>query len=103
MMQIENEVCLYMSHEQSEISYARQQPAMDFWTPRCYCDVCNALYQKEGGSEFEFGVRSLIKYLNSLLEGQKKIFPVLTYVNFPINPLRPGEDVEMYLEECHDS
>ncbi len=101
MMQIENEVCLYMSHEQSEISYARQQPAMDFWTPRCYCDVCNALYQKEGGSEFEFGVRSLIKYLNSLLEGQKKIFPVLTYVNFPINPLRPGEDVEMYLEECH--
>ena len=98
MMQIENEVCLYMSHERPEDGL---QPLMDFWSPRCYCSLCNESYEKEGESEFEFGVRSLINYLNSLLRDQKSIFPVLTYVNFPINPLRPGEDVEMYLEECH--
>ncbi|HHY81973.1 MAG TPA: hypothetical protein GX505_04750 [Clostridiales bacterium] len=59
------------------------------------------MYEEEGGSEFEFGVRSLTRYLNELLKDQKRIFPVLTYVNFPINPLRPGENVEMYVNECH--
>jgi|GEM_PF-3276300 len=97
MMQIENEVCLYMNHEPSK---GRQQALMDLWFPRCYCSLCNELYEKEGGSEFEFGVRSITRYLSSLLKDQKRIFPVLTYVNFPINPLRPGEDVEMYLNEC---
>ena len=31
----------------------------------CYCSVCNELYENEGGSEFGFGVNSLIKCLNS--------------------------------------
>jgi hypothetical protein len=44
------------------------------------------------------GVGSLVRYLDALLADQKRLFPVPSYVNFPINPLRPGEDVDAYLE-----
>ena len=54
----------------------------------------------EGGSEFAFGVRSLTRYFTGLLADQKRLLPVPAYANFPTNPLRSGEDVALWLDDC---
>jgi len=95
LMQIENEICIQMNHLKQEDQYL-----LDIWQERCYCKTCSRLYTKVKGNEWEFGVRSLVQYLNKLLVNQKRLFPVPVYVNYPINPLRPGEDIDIYLKEC---
>lgn len=97
MLQIENEICIKMDQ-----GGGAGGGGLDYWMPRCYCPRCNALYKKSKLNEWEFGVGSLTGYLKKLLRGQKRLFPVPVYVNYPINPLRPGEDVARYLDEVRE-
>ncbi len=97
LMQIENEICIKMAHKQIKgrlTNFAEECQSI------CYCEHCNELYEKQSINEWKFGVMSLINYLNKLLADRKKVFPVPAYVNYPMNPLRPGEDVDLYLKEC---
>ena len=97
LFQVENEICIRMNHRRSE---GWPKPLLDHWPERCRCAVCEEKFEKSERGGWEFGVRSLTDYLNGLLKDQKKLFPALSYVNFPINPLRGGEDIGFYLSEC---
>ncbi|MGE5599520.1 MAG: hypothetical protein ACM3XS_09090, partial [Bacteroidota bacterium] len=97
LLQVENEPCISMHHPKSD---ARTRHLLDPWVARCYCPVCDERFAREGGGEWHFSARSIVRYLRGLLADQKRVFPVPAYVNFPVNPLRPGEDLDIYLDEC---
>jgi len=96
LLQCENEPCIRMDATPSGEGAA----VPDTYQPRCMCRSCTAAFKAEGGSEFAFGVRSLTGYCTGLLADQKRLLPVPAYANFPTNPLRSGEDVAQWLEEC---
>jgi len=94
LMQIENEPCLAM-RETRKGNFEE----LDEWIMRCHCPVCDSLHAKAGTSDWESGVRQLGGYMNALLADQKRIFPVLSYTNWPLSlPFapRPGNDAELY-------
>jgi hypothetical protein len=95
LLQVQNEPCL-------EMNSAKGKPGtlMDPWGFRCHCDACNAAFAASGDSEWDFSARSLIGYFRGLLADLKRIHPLVTYVNFLINPQRCGEDLDLYLAEC---
>lgn len=98
LMQIQNEPCIAMSSTKPAHGPA---PYLDHWQPRCFCPTCNELFAAHrrthpGEADWHFGVHSLTSTFRTLLADQKALFPVPTYTNFPINPCRPGEDVELY-------
>lgn len=112
LMQVENEPCITMDHERPA---RKSRDGMDQWQPRCFCPVCNDLVGQASSlsrrddslegcptRDWEFGVLSLGGYIDRLLHGLRDAFPIPAYVNFPINPLRPGEDVDLYLEHFAD-
>ena len=96
LLQCENEPCIRMDATPSGAGAA----VPDTYQPRCMCSACTTAFRTEGGSEFAFGVRSLTRYFTGLLAGQKRLLPVPAYANFPTNPLRSGEDVALWLDEC---
>jgi len=95
LLQVQNEPCWEMY-----IVKKGRFREMDQWVERCHCDRCNAEKGRTGGTDHEFGVRAAVRHMNTLLKDQKRLFPVLTYVNFAINPIRPGGDVDIFLDEC---
>jgi len=96
LLQVENEPCIRMDATPSDEGAA----VPDAYLPRCMCETCTAAFKTGGGSEFSFGVRSLTRYVTGLLADQKRLLPVPAYANFPTNPLRSGEDVAQWLDEC---
>jgi hypothetical protein len=97
LLQVQNEVCIAMSHE-PKAAPEPERLGFDRWETHSRDALSMAALTASDASPWAHGVGSLVRYLDALLADQKRIFPVLAYVNFPINPLRPGEDVDAYLE-----
>jgi hypothetical protein len=95
LLQVENEPCL-------EMNARKGQPGalMDPYSFRCHCPACDRRFSEAKENEWSFSAHCLAGYFSKLLENQKKIHPLLTYVNFLLNPQRPGEDIDIYLDEC---
>ncbi len=95
LLQVENEPCLEMNSQRD-----RPGALMDGWSFRCHCPVCEKKFSASGWNEWEFSARSLAGYFRGLLRNQKSIHPLPAYVNFLLNPQRPGQDLDIYLDEC---
>jgi hypothetical protein len=94
-LQVENEPCLNMT------SLERAHgDLIDPYSYRCHCPACNERFAAFKGSEWEYSATVLADYLEALCAEQKRIYPVLSYVNFLLNPQRPGQDIDIYLARC---
>ena len=95
LIQIQNELCISMSHSSKDNTSIHE-----IWQERCYCNECEKDFLKSNLSSWNYGLKTVTDYLNILLKNQKEIFPALTYLNWPVNPLRPGEDIDWFLDNC---
>lgn len=94
-LQVENEPCFEMNAKKNE-----RGTLMDSYVARCHCAVCNERIAAGGMGDWEFAAESMASFFRRLLSDQKRLLPVLSYVNFLLNPQRSGEDLDVLMERC---